>query len=225
MAKRALIDKRPILLASMAAALAYYILRQSPVVPEMWLIPLKGAGVGLLALYAFVRLRDPDARILGAMFVLAALGDMAIEFGRTAGAILFFGYHVAAIGLYLRHRRESPAASQKAAAVAMLLLTPAIFWLLPAERADAWPTALYGLALGAMAACAWLSAFSRYRVGIGAVLFLVSDLLIVAGMGPLMGEPLHQWLIWPLYYMGQLLICLGVARTLRMRSTDVITHV
>lgn len=216
--KRALIDKRPILLASMAAALAFYVLRQSPVVPEMWLIPLKGSAVGLLALYAFVRLRGSDARILGAMFVLAALGDMAIEWDFMAGAALFFGYHVLAIALYLRHRREDARASQKAAAVSMLVLTPAIFWLLPAERADAWQAAVYGLALGAMAGCAWMSAFSRYRVGIGAVLFLVSDLLIVAGMGPLMGERLHQWLIWPLYYLGQFLICLGVAQRLRRQT-------
>src|SRR5690606_1861157 len=199
----------------MAVALAYYVLRQSPMVPEMWLIPLKGGAVGLLALYAFVRFRESDARMLGSMFVLAALGDMAIEWDFMAGAILFFGYHMVAIALYLRHPREAASASQKGAAVAMLLLTPAIFWLLPAERGDAWPTALYGLALGGMAACAWLSAFSRYRVGVGAVLFLVSDLLIVAGMGPLMGEPLHQWLIWPLYYVGQLLIALGVAQRLQ----------
>jgi uncharacterized membrane protein YhhN len=210
MPKHALIDKRPILLASMAVALAYYVLRQSPVVPELWLIPLKGAAVGLLALYAFVRHTGTDARILGSMFVLAALGDMGIEIDRMAGAILFFGYHVVAMSLYLRHPREHATPSQKAAAVVMLMLTPAIFWLLPAERAEAWPVALYGLALGGMAASAWLSAFPRYRVGVGAVLFLASDLLIVAGMGPLMGEPLHQWLIWPLYYVGQLLIVLGV---------------
>jgi uncharacterized membrane protein YhhN len=215
MAKRALIDKRPILLASMAAALAYYVLRQSPVVPEMWLIPLKGAGAGLLALYVWVRHAGADTRLLAAALVLAALGDMAIEWDFIAGAILFFGYHMIAIALYLRHPREAASGSQKAAAVAMLLATPAIFWLLPADRAMAWPTALYGLALGGMAACAWLSAFSRYRVGIGAVLFLVSDLLIVAGMGPLMGERLHQWLIWPLYYLGQLLICLGIVDRLR----------
>ena len=215
MPRRALIDKRPILLASMAAALAYFVLRQSPVVPEMWLVPLKGCAAGLLALYAFVRFRMSDTRLLGAMFLLAALGDMAIEWDFIAGAIFFFGYHMIAIALYLRHPREAASGSQKAAAVAMLLATPAIFWLLPADRAMAWPTALYGLALGGMAACAWLSAFSRYRVGVGAVLFLVSDLLIVAGMGPLMGERLHQWLIWPLYYLGQLLICLGVIDRLR----------
>jgi len=215
MPRRALIDKRPILLASMAAALAYFVLRQSPVVPEMWLVPLKGCAAGLLALYAFVRFRMSDTRLLGAMFLLAALGDMAIEWDFIAGAIFFFGYHMIAIALYLRHPREAASGSQKTAAVAMLLATPAIFWLLPADRAMAWPTALYGLALGGMAACAWLSAFSRYRVGVGAVLFLVSDLLIVAGMGPLMGERLHQWLIWPLYYLGQLLICLGVIDRLR----------
>ena len=218
MARRALIDKRPILLASMAAALIYFVLRQSPVVPEMWLIPLKGTAAGLLALYAFVRFGLAETRILGAMFVLAALGDMAIEWDFMAGAILFFGYHMLAIGLYLRHPREAASGTQKAAGVAMLLATPAIFWLLPADRSMAWPTALYGLALGGMAACAWMSAFSRYRVGIGAVLFLVSDLLIVAGMGPLMGERLHQWLIWPLYYLGQLLICLGVAQRVRREA-------
>ena len=225
MSKRALIDKRPILLASMAVALAYYALRQSPVVPELWLIPLKGAGVGLLALYAFVRHAGTDARLLGSMFVLAALGDMAIEIDRMAGAILFFGYHLVAMSLYLRHPRERPTPSQKAAAVVMLVLTPAIFWLLPADRSEAWAVALYGLALGGMAASAWLSAFPRYRVGVGAVMFLASDLLIVAGMGPLMGEPLHQWLIWPLYYLGQLLICLGVVQTLHRRDADVITSV
>lgn len=219
MARRALAEKRPLLVASMAAALAYFVLRQSPLVPEMWLVPLKGSAVGLLAIYAWFSDAGADTRLLAAAFVLAALGDMAIEWDFIAGAVLFFGYHVIAIALYLRHPREAASGSQKAAAVAMLLATPAIFWLLPADRAMAWPTALYGLALGGMAACAWLSGFSRYRVGIGAVLFLVSDLLIVAGMGPLMGERLHQWLIWPLYYLGQMLICLGVIHRLRRAET------
>lgn len=218
MPKRALIEKRPILLASFAAAIAFYLLRHAPM-PEVWLVLLKGAGVGLLALYAFIRHRGTDAKILAAMFVFAALGDMAIEFDRYTGAALFFVYHVIAMALYLRHPRSHPSPSQKALAVALLLLTPALFWLMPAERSEAWPTALYGLALGGMAACAWMSDFSRYRVGIGAVLFLVSDVLIVAGGGPLMGEPLHPLLIWPLYYLGQLLICLGVVQRLR-RATD-----
>ena len=214
MPKRALAEKRPILLASLAASLAFFALRQSPVVPEMFLIPLKGAAVGLLALYAAWRGTGRDAVLLALAFVLAALGDIGMEIDRGAGAILFVGYHAVMIALYLRHPREALAPSQKALAVAMLVLTPLLFWLLPAERSEALPTAIYGLVLGAMAACAWTSAFSRYRVGIGAVLFLVSDVLIVAGGGPLMGDNWLQWLIWPLYYLGQLLICLGIVQRL-----------
>jgi uncharacterized membrane protein YhhN len=213
MPKRALIEKRPWLVASLAAAIAYYALRLSTV-PELWLIPLKGSGCALLALYALFH-GSRESRWLAAMMGVAALGDMAIDIDLYSGALLFFVYHMIAISLYLRHPREHATSSQKAAAVAMLLLTPALAWLLPADRSSAWSTALYGLALGAMAACAWMSAFPRYRVGIGAALFLASDLLLIAGRGPLEGQGLPDALIWPLYYVGQVLITMGVVQTLR----------
>ena len=44
MPRRALAEKRPLLLASIAAALAFYYLRWGPW-PELYLIPLKGAAV------------------------------------------------------------------------------------------------------------------------------------------------------------------------------------
>lgn len=217
MPKRALIDKRPFLLASMAAAIAFYALRLSTM-PEIWLIPVKGAAVGLLALYALLNGSGRDGKLLAAMMAVAALADMALEIGRMPAALLFFTYHVIAIALYLGHTREHPTGSQRAAAVAMLLLTPLVAFVLPADRSEAWVTALYGLALGGMAACAWMSSFPRYRVGVGAALFLASDVLIFAESGPLMGDRLPQLLIWPLYYLGQFLITTGVVQTLRRRS-------
>ena len=48
MPRRALAEKRPLVLASIAAALAFYYLRVSPW-PEFYLIPLKGSAVALLA--------------------------------------------------------------------------------------------------------------------------------------------------------------------------------
>lgn len=217
MPKRALIEKRPWLLASLAAAIAFYALRLSPT-PELWLIPLKGAACALLAIYAWLQGRR-DFRLLAAMMAVAAIGDMAIEFDFGVGALLFFVYHLLAISLYLKHPREHPSATQKAAAVAMLLLTPVLAWLLPADRAAAWSTALYGLALGAMAACAWMSAFPRYRVGIGAALFLASDLLLLAGIGPLAGQAMPDAAVWPLYYVGQFLVTGGVVQTLLRQAS------
>lgn len=219
MARRALTEKRPLIFASIAAALAFYYLRVSPW-PEMYLIPLKGSAVALLAVYLWQRHSSPDARLMAWAFGAAALGDMAIEVDRTIGGLLFFLYHVLALGVYLRNRRPGPTPSQKAAVAALLVLTPLIAWLLPADRAEAPSVALYALALGAMAAGAWASVFPRYRVGSGAALFVLADLLLFAQMGPLADSPLPEYLVWPIYYLGQLLIAVGVAQTLRKRDPE-----
>jgi uncharacterized membrane protein YhhN len=214
MAKRALIEKRPWLLASLVAAIAFWALQLTPV-PELWLVALPGIATGLLALYALLQKGGTDGRYLAAMMAVAAVRDVLFQVDLAISALLFFLYHMLAIALYLRHPREHTTATQKAAALAMLLLTPALAWLLPADRTIAPPVALYGLALGGMASCAWMSAFPRYRVGLGAVLVLASSLLVIAGTGPLMGQQLPSAITWPLYYLGQLLITVGVVQTLR----------
>lgn len=213
MAHRALIEKRPWLLASLAAALGWYALRDAAW-PEPYLIVLKGAGVALLAIWALLRHAGADSRMLAAIMALGAMGDMAIELWLEAGAAFFLAGHAVAIALYLRHRRERLSPSQNLAAMALLALTPVISFLLTASSL----VALYAAGLGAMAAAAWSSSFNRYRVGLGAVLFVASDLLIFARMGPLSASPLPDLLIWPLYYCGQLVICTGVIATLRRQA-------
>ena len=219
MPRRALYEKRPFLLASIAAALAFYYLRAGQL-PELYLIPLKGSAMALLAIYCFNRHAGPDAKLMGWAFGTAALGDMAIEMDRTIGATLFFLFHVLALGVFLRHRREQLAKVQSWVVGLTLLLVPVIGYLLPYDRDQAWSTALYALALGAMASGAWASSFPRYRVGAGAMLFLLSDLLLFAEMGPLGGTEWPQILSWPIYYLGQFLICTGVIQTLRKREPE-----
>ncbi|MXO64421.1 lysoplasmalogenase family protein [Altericroceibacterium endophyticum] len=218
MPKRALYEKRPYLLASFAAALAFYYLRAGPV-PELYLIPVKGAAVGLLALYAFMRHHSPDSRLLVWVMALAAVGDMAFEVDSETAAWLYFGSHLFALGLYLRNRRPVLSTSQKACAASLLLLLPAICAVLalPGSRFSA---ALYGLTMGAMAATAWTSVFPRYRVGAGAVLYVAAELLLLAGLGIMQGSMIPQIFAWPLYYLGQFLICTGVIQTLRKRDPE-----
>ena len=147
-----------------------------------------------------------------------ALGDVLIELQLEAGAVAFLIGHLIAIQLCWRHRRESLTFSQKAAGLVMLVLIPVIAFMLPTERAAAPGITLYSAGLAAMTAAAWTSSFPRYRVGLGAVMFAVSDLLIFSRMGPLAQSPLPDLLIWPLYYFGQFLICVGVVGELRRRS-------
>jgi hypothetical protein len=218
MPKRALAEKRPLLLASIAAALAFYYLRAGPW-PELYLVPLKGAAIGLLALYAWWRHSSGDARLLAIMLALAALGEMALEADRGAAMLLYFGFHVVALMLFLRHRRETLALSQKWAAVTLLLTTPVIAGLL-APTGQMQPAALYGLSLGATAAAAWTSSFPRYRVGAGALLLVVAHLLLIADTGWLQGHLASAIFPWPLSYLGLLLMTAGTVRRLRQRNPE-----
>ena len=224
MPKRALIERRPWLLASLVAGISFTFVKDGALA-GLFKIVWKGAGVALLAVYALLRAPGTDGKLLAAVMALGAAGDMAIEISLEAGAAFFFVGHIVAIALYARHRRPRLMQSQKAAAAALLLGTPLIAFFLPADRSAAPAVALYALALGGMAAAAWSSAFPRYRVGLGAVLFVASDLLIFARMGPLAATPLPDLLIWPLYYVGQLLICTGAVGHLRNRPQQVITNV
>lgn len=209
MSHHALIEERPWLLASIVVAVAFYFLRDTQLA-GIQQMALKGAGVALLAVYAFRRGVGMDGLLLTTYLAFGALGDVLIEIAITYGGAAFFAGHIAAIAMFLRNRREAPTGSQRAAGAALLLLTPVLCWLL----SGSYEVGLYGLALGGMAAGAWMSRFPRYRVGTGAVLFVISDLLIFSEMGNINLAPLPHYLIWPLYFVGQLLIAVGVVQTL-----------
>lgn len=217
MPRRALIERRPWLLASIAAAIGNFALQDSAV-PGLYLLVLKGLPVALLAIYALLRHAGRDANMVAAIMALGAVGDVGVELDLLAGGTAFACAHVLAIVLFLQHRREVLTPSQKLAGLVLVVFTPVVAWLLPAERASALLVAAYGLVLGVMAGAAWTSSFPRYRVGLGAVLFVASDLFIFAKLGPLANSPVPDWTIWPLYYTGQLLICTGVVGTLRARA-------
>lgn len=170
----------------------------------------KGTGVGLLALYAALRARSQDGWLIAVVMALGALGDVLLDINFTAGAASFALGHIVAIFLYRRNRRPALTPSQAALGGVLAIGTPLIAWLLT-RAAD---VAGYSLLLGLMAATVWTSRFPRYRTGIGAVLFVVSDLLIFARMGPLAGSAFVGIAIWTLYYAGQLLITLGVTQAL-----------
>lgn len=214
-----LAHKRPWLFASLIAGISF---------PATWLIlPIEGglfavlwkmAAVGLLVPFALRRHHDGEFIPLAIMLAFYALGDGLIEFNMIAGAIAFAIGHLVAIGLYIKHRRIGAAFGQKLLAVTLLVATPVIAFFLPPSVDEGVQVAAYSIILAAMAAMAWSSNFPRYRVGMGAVLFVVSDLLIFARMGPLADSEITSLAIWYLYYFGVLMIAVGIAQTLVKRG-------
>lgn len=176
----------------------------------------KGMGVGLLALWAGAQARSRDGWTITAVLALGALGDVLLDaMGLTVGAVAFLAGHAVAVMLYLRHRRAVLSDTQRVLALTLPTATPVIAWALSHDIG----VTLYALGLGAMAGAAWASDFPRYRVGVGAVLFVVSDLLIFSRMGVLADSFVPTLLVWPTYFAGQALIAWGVVTTLRQERS------
>lgn len=212
-----LAHKRPWLLASLAFGLTLPFAHHLPL-PGIALVIWKMLGVGFLVPYALRRHHDGHFLWLAAVLALYALADGVLEQSTFWGGLIFAIGHVTAIGLYLKHRRVLMAPSQKALALVLLVATPVITWYLPFDRAMAGQTALYGFIVGSMAAAAWSSNFPRYRVGTGAVMFVISDIVLVAQMGPLNGWFGQAYTVWYLYYLGVFLIATGAVQTLVKRG-------
>ncbi len=217
MPKRALVEKRPWLLASLVAGISFWFVAHTGL-PGVQKIIWKASGVALLAVYALMRHRGRDSRQIALVMALGASGDALLEISELVGALSFLAGHIVATDLYIRHRRPAMPISQKMLGLGLVVLTPLIAYQLADNHDMAPGIAFYALGLGAMAGSAWISGFPRYRVGLGAVMFVVSDLLIFAAKGYLSTSPLPGLLIWPLYYFGQFLICTGVVGELRGRD-------
>lgn len=212
-----LAHKRPWLVASLLFGLSYpfgWHLDIPGIVGTAW----KMAGVGLLVGYVLRKHHSGEFAMLAAVMAFWSLGDGLLEIDMIWGALAFAAGHIVAIILFWRHRRVGATFSQKLLAVAVFVLAPDIAFFLPADRAMGFQAAIYTLFVAGMAATAWNSNFPRYRVGLGAMAFVVSDLLIFAREGVLAGAGWIDLAIWLLYYGGVLAIATGVVTTLVKRG-------
>jgi uncharacterized membrane protein YhhN len=181
--------------------------------PAIW--AWKTSGVGLLAIWAAANAREKNGWLIAAVLGFGALGDWLLDAkGLIAGALAFAIGHLIAIALYMTNRRAQMTPSQRLLGGLTMPATLAIVWGMLSPASGWWHAAVYSLFVAAMAAAAWTSRFPRYRTGIGAMLFLASDLFIFAGEGEVLSKDVTMWLVWPLYFAGQALIAWGVVSTL-----------
>ncbi len=207
------LPKPALFAAALLAGLSYW--AASHILPSgAVLAAWKGTGVALLAVWALVSAPTTAGRWIAVVLAFGALGDVLLETsGLTVGAVAFLIGHLLATGLYWSRRRSGREGTTPA--ILLMLGVPLTAYALSSSPG----VLLYGLALGAMAATAWISRFPQRWVGAGAVLFALSDLLIFARMGPLAGSMVPTLLVWPLYLAGQAMIAFGVV-TAEQRSED-----
>lgn len=203
--------KSPFLfIAALVAGISYMASWTLPL-PDAAAIAWKGAGVGLLATWASRQGRTTDHRLLATVLVLGATADMMLEINFIAGAAIFALGHVVAVVLYIRNRRAGTGVRDAALGAAFVAGMMALaFHLASADWAP--PVAIYTLFLAAMTASALASRFAVAAVG--ALLFLLSDLLIFARMDLIANMGWADLAVWATYFAGQALIAFGVAKGL-----------
>lgn len=210
----ALIERRPWLLASMVAAVAWVCLQDSRT-PGLYLLVLKGVPLLLLAAYAALRHRGNDTRSLAGMLALEGVGSALWYEIPTIGLNAMLVAFLIGLTLFLTHRRAVMDSGRRASALALTLGTPLLCFF-AADRADVGVPLFLGLALGGMAASAWISTFPRSRVGLGAALIVAGVVLEIAASGGAGGA--LALVAWPLFYVGNLVLATGVTGELRMRE-------
>ncbi|MGW1448014.1 lysoplasmalogenase [Micromonospora sp. NPDC002411] len=171
---------------------------------------------GYLWWAATERAARPDRLMLTAL-AFATGGDVALMIDGTgwflAGMACFLGTHLCYLAAFTRHGaatalRRAPLVAVPLGYAVLTVVALTWMWAGLTDVGLAVPVAVYALALAAMASTA---ATRGWRVGLGAALFLGSDLLIaagVAGVAQLPGEPV---LVMASYSVGQALIVLGWA--------------
>lgn len=216
MPKRALIERRPWLVASVLAALAFAWLQDSRV-PGVYLLALGFAPLLLLAIYAVLRHKGSDTRLLAAMLVLEGAGWMAASLSQTAGWTLQFFGCLLGIRLFMNHRSPVPDWSGKVFGVCLLLVPPLGFLML--AHADVWPSLSFGFVLGGMAASAWVSTFPPFHMRSGTSFIVLANL--IAASAPYVqpdGTNLPGVFAWPLFFVGNLILAIGITGELRART-------
>jgi uncharacterized membrane protein YhhN len=172
----------------------------------------KGLGVAALSVAALLL---PGKRWLAAIMAAGATGDILLEVPGMfyVGAGAFAIGHVIAILFYMGQRRAGLGLADRIAALALIGYGLAMPTLVMPAGAPVGAPMLYSVLLCGMATAALLSRFAPRWVGLGALLFVVSDTLLIMRMGgSLVGSAgVHGLLVWYSYYLGQFCIFYGVA--------------
>ena len=178
----------------------------------------KGMGVGLLAVAA-LRLRALDRLWLAAIMGAGALGDVLLELHGLffIGAGFFAVGHCIAMAFYVRNG-GGRTRLERLLALGLIGWGLAMPALVTPPETPVGALMLYSVLLCGMAAALLLSRFPRIAV-LGALLFVVSDTLLIMRLGGgLVGAGfVHGLLVWYSYYVGQALIFVGIAMGLPLR--------
>lgn len=182
-------------------------------------ILVKGSAVGLLAVYTLFRVASFDHLLLIIALIAGAAGDMHLELqvpdAFVSGLKNFLVGHIFYMLIFWRNRLSAFEVSQSRMNLASLLwfgVAIGAIWVWPDIVQSKLHLAAYTLGIIGMATAALISRYPVKLVGTGAILFIISDAMIGGNLMFVMPQWV-MYLVWPTYYLAQLLITAGILLT------------
>lgn len=206
--KSVLSQDRPWLMLALVAAAAYMFIQDSTF-PDIVLMLFEFLPFALLVNYVLIRSTGSGSELLALMLAFEGAAAAFFDLHDYQGTIFATAGFAVGIGLFLSHSRIERASLLTMVIAAMLFLMPVAFMLSTAISRGAAP-AFQGIALGGMVASAWLSTFSRERVFSGAVVVMIACVVAILSPG--------HWLSWPMFFVGNLILTVGIAAQLQARE-------
>lgn len=170
----------------------------------------RSASVAGLALLVLLRTAGVTRVCLGGSLALIAAADILLSTkGLMSGGTVYVLAHIVAITGYVLLRDHRAGTPVRLIALAVPIL--AVLGVAAAVTAASMHPVhlLYPAISGSMAAWALTSRFNRLTIGLGATLFVVSDVLLFWDFAFYEGTRALGWLIWPAYFGGLALIAAG----------------
>ena len=200
-----------IYLGGLVAALAYLPLAGAATSPLRSL--LKVLPLGLLALSAWVA--DGPVFLVAAL-IFSALGDLALSrdgrssllYGLSAFALAHLVYILLFLGQSQAALWDAFALSPLPAILMVALALSTEIWLAPHTGKLRWPVTAYVALIAAMMLAALT--LDATLVIIGAVFFVLSDLILALRLFRGVSSRVADWLVWVFYIAGQALIVAGL---------------
>ncbi len=185
-------------------------LHELAALPKPLVVGWKGASVLALALSALAGRNSGAALGIALALAVSAVADMLlVSVGIIAGGAMFIIAHAIATAAYLSIRDQTAGTVRKLAALAVPVCAVATSFLALQSSEKPLVLALYPIASGVMAGSAILSRFPLLLSGLGATIFVASDVLFLADIGILHGSGRLGFLTWTTYFAGYALVALG----------------
>ena len=147
-------------------------------------------------------------RLMSFALIFSATGLALAPFLGSLAPIILAAAALCAIGVFAGYKRAGLTSADVAIAAVFGLTPPVLTFLLTFD----FNTVLNAGVVGALAAIAWTSGFSRALVGFGALLLPLAFVLLLLLPPDRSGAAQFALMIWPLVWLGHALPAIGVVR-------------